>query len=169
MVTELDHNAIMQRVIDIVTANSSFYDAITGGQTNKVRVMFLGTPAEPQVYPYAFISAEAEDDKPMEAVTINGSPAFMSQTVSEHFFNYNITIVVDRKRNEISEQNLNDLQKACKEALKSNVDLRKPSDGTDAKVKLSHPIRTRFKRGLTAGGKAVSGAIVTLQCQAFTS
>ena len=164
MVTEPDHNAIIDRIIEIFKADSSLWN--TDG--SKIRSFTNGRVIAPLPYPYCFIYFESEDDKPFEAVTVGGAPAFMSQTSSYHKFIYNIVVVTNKKTSETGEQDINSWVKLIKQRLKSNVDLRKPSDGTDAKVKVTHPIRTRQKSGTAPNGEIVAGAVITFQLEAAT-
>ena len=165
MVTELDHNAIIDRIIEIFKADSALYN--TDG--SKIRSFTNGRIVSPLPYPYCFIYLESEDDRPFEAITVSGSPAFMSQTSSYHKFTYNIVVVANKKTSETGEQDINSWVKLIKERLKSNVDLRKPSDGTGAKVKVSHPTRTRAKSGTDPNGVIVSGAVITFVMEATTT
>lgn len=165
MPTELDHNAIIARIKAILEADSAVFNPAGG----KLRKIIAGRPVDGDTYPYAWIELESEDDKPFEATTTSGTPAFMSQTSSWHKFNYVIILAILRNKSEKSEEQFIDLQKAIKERLKSNVDLRNPADGTNAKVKMSHPISTRPRRGADRRGNPVVVGMITLQCEAITT
>jgi hypothetical protein len=165
MVTELDHNAIIARIKAILEADTNVFNP-TGG---KLRKIIAGRPVEGDTYPYAWIELESEEDKPFEAVTSGGVPVLLSQTSSWHKFNYVITLAILRNKSEKSEEDFLTLVKAVKERMKSNVDLRNPADGTNAKVKMTHPIRMSIRRGADRKGNPVVVGIVTLQCEAITT
>jgi hypothetical protein len=165
VVTELDHTAIINRIIEIFQADSNLYNA----DGSKIRHFINGKVTEPLNYPYLYITIESEDDRPFEAVTVGGAPSLMSQTSSYHKFNYVVVIVTIKKDAQTAEQSLNGWVKLIKERLKSNVQFQKPTDGTDPKVKMSHPVKMRAKTGLDAKGTVVAGAVITLQCEAITT
>lgn len=100
---------------------------------------------------------------------MGGSPSLMSATSSYHKWTYKIVIAVTMKTAEKSEQEFLNWIKLIKQRLKSNVDLRNPTDGTDAKIKVSHPIKTETRRGMGPNNTPVAVAIITFQCEAATN
>lgn len=166
MTTELDHQAIKNRLVDMFKADPEIWNE--NNPLRRARSIDLGVPDGKQWLdiptPYIRITnaPDLETDKPF------GSLVSGSTSASYHIFKYLIMVVDQGKDSKTVESTLDNLHKAIKENLKENSQLTDPDDGTDAKVKISHPIKSEQLQAGFYKGKSVDGFVITLQCEATT-
>lgn len=168
MATELDHGAIKERIVEILKANTDLYDP-TNNPGTKVRSIGLGIPDKKEFQklptPYIRVTNDTnlESDKPFGSIVSN------AQSASYHIAKYLIICVAQAKDAATVEGTLDDLHKLIKETLKENVDLRDPDDGSDAKCKVSFPIKTEQLGAGQYHGNSVDGFAITLQVEQITT
>lgn len=168
MATELDHQSIKERIVEILKDNTNLYDP-TNNPGNKVRSIDLGVPDQkeftkiPTPYIRVTNSTDLENDKPFGPVVSN------TQSASYHVAKYLIICVSQAKDGKTVEGLLDDLHKLIKETMKANVDLRNPDTGVDAKCKVSFPIKTEQLGAGQYSGKSLDGFVITLQIEQVTN
>lgn len=169
MVTELDHNAIKERIAEILRSDTDLYDPTNNPSGTKVRSISLGIPDKKEFSrlptPYIRITNDTslESDKPFGSIVSN------AQSASYHIVKYIIICVAQAKDAAKVEEILDDLHKLVKEKLKENVDLRDPDDGSDAKCKISFPIKTDQLGAGQYKGNSIDGFVITLQVEQVTN
>ncbi len=167
MVTEVDHQAVKTRIVDIFLADTAIWDQ--NNPTGRARSIDLGIPDHKQWLdiptPYIRITnaPDLETDKPFGSLSTAGAVS-----ASYHFVKYLIMVVDQGKDAKTVEANLDALHKAIKERLKTNSQLTDPDTGTDAKCKLSFPFKTEQLQAGSFKGNSVDGFVITLQCEITT-
>jgi hypothetical protein len=166
MTTEVDHQAVKNRLVEMFKADTAIWDI--NKPTVRARSIDLGVPDSKQwkdiPTPYIRITnaPDLETDKPFGSLDNYGTSA------SYHIVKYLIMVVDQGKDAKTVEKTLDDLHKAIKENLKENSQLTDPDDNTDAKCKISHPIKTEQLQAGSFKGNAVDGFVITLQCEMTT-
>lgn len=164
--TELDHAAIKARIVEILMADTRIFSKSEKG---KVRSIGVGIPdmQEFKSIPTPYIritnAPKFEEDQPF------GSIVSGAQSTSYHKVQYNIMCVAQEKDAATVETTLDDLHKAIKERLKANVQLTDPDDGSDAKCKISFPVRTEQLPASSYKGKALDGFTIIFQLEQSTN
>lgn len=154
--------------MSILKANTTLYDP-TNNPGSKVRSINLGIPDKKEFQklptPYIRITNDTnlETDKPFGSIVSN------AQSASYHTAKYLIICVAQAKDAATVEGILDDLHKLIKETLKANVDLRDPTSGSDAKCKVSFPIKTEQLGAGQYHGNSVDGFVITLQIEQITT
>jgi len=163
--TELNHQEIKQRIVDILKADDNVYSQSEKG---KVRSIGIGIPDQNEFKsiptPYIRITnaTRFESDKPFGVIVDN------AQTSSYHTIQYNIICVAQEKDAPTVESTLDNLHKSIKECLKANVQLTDPDDDSDPKCKISFPIRTEQLPATSYKGKALDGFTIVFQVEQTT-
>jgi len=120
MAVELDHDAIKTRIVDILKANATLFDA---NDLTKIRFIEVGFPdGDPfldQMFDYIFIT----NSTPFETIRNQGAtPTSASKSIVtnlEHTFHYDIVTVVNAKSARDAELKLDDFQKLTLELLEA--------------------------------------------------
>jgi hypothetical protein len=165
-VTEVDHQAVKNRIVEMFKADTGIWNE--NNPLGRARSIDLGVPDGKQWLdiptPYIRITnaPDLESDKPF------GSLVSGQTSASYHIVKYLIMVVDQSKDAKTVEATLDNLHKAIKENLKENSQLTDPDDSSDAKCKMSHPIRTEQLQAGSFKGKSVDGFVLTLQCEMTT-
>lgn len=166
MTTEIDHQAIKNRIVDMFKADTSIWNE--NNPLGRARSIDLGVPDSKQwkdiPTPYIRITnaPDLETDKPFGSLSSGGTSA------SYHIVKYLIMVVDQGKDAKTVEATLDNLHKAIKENLKTNSQLGVPVTLTDPKCKISHPIKTEQLQAGSFKGMALDGFVLTLQCEMTT-
>jgi len=162
MATEIDHDAIKTKIVDILKASATLF---TATDLTKIRFIEVGFPdGEPfndQMFDYIFVT----DASPFESIRNKGATTTVAGKVIvkdlEHTFQYDIVIVVNAKSARDAEEKLDDFQKLTLELLEADASLV----GTgSADVDISFPVSVQHYRIANREGKGVKGRIITLRC-----
>jgi len=158
MAVELDHDAIKTRIVDILKANATLFDA---NDLTKLRFIEVGWPAgdwdKDEMFPYCFVT----NGTPFEMMKNEG--IIQSDAVSDlsHTFNYSIIFVVNSKDSREAELNLDDFQKLILQLLEADTSLT----GTGSRlVDIALPTTINLFRPTGTQGKGVQGRIINLRC-----
>lgn len=165
--TGFDNQAIKTRIKEIIEADKDLYDP--KGVDGKIATVYIGFPKNKNINaisptPYCVITNHVSLLKidPYSQVVNN------SWKSKKNFLKL-LLIVVDRQDSgETVEKSLDGIMQKLINRLDCFVDLRKPSDGTDAKAKQS--ICTEVS-AMSAGqyqGKATDGFAVTFEVLVLT-
>lgn len=168
MVTELDHNAIKQRIIAILQTNSDIWTSSLDS-AEKFRTMEVGAPDLDKIAELAQPALFITNDSMIERQKRIGEIASNASTITETEFEYRIIFTAQHGRGSVEvEELLDDFQKEILETLKANYDLRNPSGGTDPKVARSWPVEIRMLNSNLLG-RQLQGRTIRLRCIAHTS
>ena len=157
MPTELDHDAIKNKIKDILEGNATLYDAT--GALGKVRQINVGHPDHKNGLEDVFPSIYVTNSNPLDRIKIAGSITRSSESLSPllHTFRYKIVLQEKTKGSRTTEQSLDDFQKLLLESLEEDHQLK---NGGSAVVDSSRPESVEtFKNDLN--GKSVQGRIIT--------
>lgn len=166
MVTEVDHNAVKNRIKDILKADATLYDST--GRQGKLVDIFVGRPynnsltAHPN--PFCFI---ANDDN-LEESEPSGQAVSNTIKATTHVCHYIIVIVDIAQDGREVEKKLDDLQKLLLQTLKAKFELRKPTDSTDPMCNYSFPDRIRVFNS-NDDGKPLQGRLIHFRVEITTS
>ena len=161
MPTELDHVAIINRIIQILQNDSELYDS--SGAGGKIRQWFNGMPSTVQTPPYLAIYVLNELDVPMAPVVSN----VLQQ--SEHMFTYELLLVDIGKTSDTSEQGILGWVKRIKEVIKGNYSLQDPTLHNDSKVFTCHPKQTVLSRGTLPTPISKPGVAAVMQLELYAT
>lgn len=129
MVTEIDHDAVARRIVDILQNNSTLYDE--AGVDAKLANIEAGHPHghawKDKIFPYAFVSFRNE------RTTLFGSRTGNEIHGAKHVATYDIIFGVDEKDARTAETSLNDFQKLILQTLEENIQLKDPTLSNDPK------------------------------------
>jgi len=162
LATEIDHDAIKTKIVDILKASATLFDKDVLTKIRFIEVGFPdGDPFNDQMFDYIFVT----DSSPFETVRNKGSTTTVAGKVIvknlEHIFNYDIVIIVNGKSARDAELKLDDFQKLTLELLEADASLV----GTgSADVDISFPVSVQHFRSANTEGKGVKGRIITLRC-----
>jgi len=162
MATELDHDVIKTKIVAILKASATLFDADDLTKIRFIEVGFPdGNPFNDQMFDYIFIT----DSNPFETIRNKGSTTTVGGKVIvknlEHTFNYDIVIIVNAKSAREGEEKLDDFQKLTLQLLEADASLV----GTgSADVDISFPVSVQHFRPGNTEAKAVKGRIITLRC-----
>lgn len=165
---ELNHDTIKTKIVAILKANTSLYT--TTGEAGELRAIevgfpqgtFQGTSLSDAMLPYAYVT---NSTGPFETIK-TGTVVSNAQKFIEHFFNYDIVVVVLEKDARAAESLLDDLQELVLETLEADHSLT--GTGT-ASVDSSTPLRVdRLRVGTGDEGRGIKGRIITLRCSKVT-
>ena len=166
MTTEVDHQAVKNRLVEMFKADTAIWNE--NNPLGRARSIDLGVPDGKQwkdiPTPYIRITnaPDLETDKPFGSLSSGGTSA------SYHIVKYLIMVVDQGKDAKTVEATLDNLHKAIKENLKENSQLTDPDDSSDAKCKISHPIKTEQLQAGSFKGNALDGFVITLQLEMTT-
>lgn len=160
MPTEIDHNAVKQRIVDILKANSSLFTT-NPVDDSKFREIQVGHPNghewKGDTLPYVFVSFLSE------SVRRKGSDATDAAPSLEHDVRYNIWFFVDEKNGRAAEKQLDSFQKTILETLEADEQLK---NGGDNIVDTSYPERVDVESETLA--KSIQGRKIMLRCTVTT-
>jgi len=162
MAVELDHDAIKTRIVDILKANATLFDA---NDLTKIRFIDVGFPdGDPfndQMFPYIFVT----NASPFETIRNKGNTPTSGGNIIvkalDHQFDYDIVCIVNAKSAREAELNLDDFQKLILELLEADLSL---VGAGSALVHISFPTGVRHYRQSGTEQKGVKGRIITLRC-----
>lgn len=145
MVTEIDHEAVITRIHDILKSDTT---NIYGPKL--IRSMLFGIPNEGRNrYPYCYVVLEENDDEIQDYD--NGQVRASFERVI-----YKLVVVVQEKDMEENEKRLYAFHKAIREKLKANTPLYAPGTTSDAKCKVCRTAKARFGRGVDSSNRLTS-------------
>lgn len=159
MVTEIDNQAIIDRIIAILKNNTT---EIFGPELIPTIEYGVPTNEATTAYPYSYVTFESDDDQPFEGMVGNSASSSM------HRVRYIIVVMAAANTGAEVDKILYQYLKAIKETLKENVTLKNPETNLDPKCKFSWPIRTRATAPLEERDRAVGGFGITLECTIIT-
>lgn len=166
-VTEIDHNAVKLRIQAILQADATLYNS-TNKKGGLVLSVNLGLPDGNDwafwPYPYLTVTNDTnwEADKPFGAIT--GTNPTSNISTSHHTVKYMIIGMTSKPTAAMTEASLDAIHKETKTALKNNVKLTNPSDGTSNLNVIQSVCRTsRYVDGGKYNGQSVNGFIITLE------
>jgi len=162
MATEIDHDAIKTRIVDILKASATLFNVNDLTKIRFIEVGFPdGDPFNDQMFDYIFIT----NSSPFEAIRNRGStPTSASKSIIknlEHTFHYDIVNVVNAKDARDAELKLDDFQKLILELLEADIAL---NGGVADIVDISFPVNVAHFRASGTEQKGVKGRIITLRC-----
>ena len=125
MATELDHDVIKQKIVAILKANTSLYT--TTAEEGELRAIEVGFPQasfnagqlSDAMLPYAYVT---NSTSPFETIR-TGIVVSNAQKIVEHFFNYDIVVVVLEKDARAAEVLLDELQKLILQTIEADHNL----------------------------------------------
>lgn len=155
-VTEVDHDQIKEKIVAILKASATLFDANNLAKIRRIEVGWPeGDPLNPEMMDHIFVT----NGSPFEQIANRGN--IVSNEVEEliHTFNYDIIVIVNGKTARDAENKLDDFQKLIMELLE--VDANLTGVGT-AEVDASWPVAVQPFQG--DKGKPVKGKVITLRC-----
>jgi len=161
---ELDHDAIKEKIVAILKASATLFDA---DDLTKIRAIEVGhpegNPMDPEMMDHIFVT----NASPFETIRNDGRAVVSNAiTALEHNFNYDIVVIVNASTAREAEEKLDDFQKIILELLEADVDLT--GTGT-SDVDVSFPVSIQLFRPTVAEGRAIQGRVITLRCMKVTN
>ena len=157
MPTEIDHNAVKTRIVDVLKSNTNLF-ATTPTDKTKLRSIKVGKPLDHDTIPYAYVSFLSE------RLIKKGSLRTDIITALEHDVRYQIWFYVDAKAGRNAEIKLDSFQKLILETLENDKQLK---NGGTKIVDISFPEAVELDTESDA--KSVQGRRITLRCTITTN
>ena len=162
-VTELDHDAIKERIKVRLEAVVALFDANDLTKIRAIEVGFPeGDPFDPENMDHIYISNAVT----LESITPAGNSSDDEWKSLRHIVRYEIVTIVNASTAREAEEKLDDFQKLILEELEENPQL-KTGAGADPLVHVCWPERVDVVRQ-GAFGTPVQGRKITLRCQVDT-
>ena len=158
MPTEIDHNAVKTRIVDILKANTTSLFSATPTDKTKLRSIQVGRPLKHDSIPYAYVVFLSE------IIKKQGSLRTDVITALEHDVRYHIFFYVDGKDGRKAESNLDSFQKIILETLESDKQLK---NGGSKIVDISVPEQIDVVP--ESESKSVQGRTIILRCTITTN
>lgn len=171
--TEIDHQAIKARIKAILEADTTLFKLADkkGGLVNSISIGLPdGYNWSKIPFDYIVISNDLnfEMDQPFGAVI--GTNPTSNISTSMHTIRYMVIMMASGPTTAITESKLDAIHKETKQALKNNVKLTKPSDGTNDLNVIQSICRTsKYVDGGSNKGLSINGIILTLEVKIVTS
>ena len=162
-----DHSVILDRLIEMIKANSTLWTEDTEQKTGKLLAVKFGEPEyeklDARQMPYCYVATPSnrlEDTRNSFGSSVSGIQQPYQST-------YQIGVICQNNKTEDTQRQLYSFLKIIRDVIESNPRLGDPVDiTTDTKV-----IRTRIissERLASQRGKEVDLGIITIQCQIAT-
>lgn len=172
MVTEINHQLVKERILEIILANPQLYNE----QVPSKALLNNGYVGLPDGYnwsnwpfPYVCITNDPnfETDKPFGGVVGNMPNA--SYSTSFHVVNYMIIIMVSGPNAAKVEATLDNLHQLVKQTLKSNFQFANPeTELNDLNIEQSILTTSKYVDGGSHKGKTINGIIINCQVKIIT-
>ena len=168
MPTEISHQNVKQRIVDIFKNDTNVYPQVAE-KDGKAREVYVGFPngkeTEDSMEPYIFVtSANLYETIIPESVSQND--AFVAL---EHTVRYLIVFVAQGNDARDTESQLDSMQKRIMESIENNYQLKDPVADNDPLAAKSFPERVEILNPGKLLGTERQGRIITLRCVIHTS
>jgi len=168
MATDLDHDAIKEKIVAILKANSTLFTS--SAEANKIRAIEVGFPQatfqgaqlSDAMLPYIYVT---NSDAPFETIT-TGDVVSNAIVVSYHTFNYDIVVVTLNMDSRVAENSLDDFQKLILETFTADHSLTGVGSASVDNCSVTRVDRLRVGTG--DRGRGIQGRVITLTCRKVT-